>query len=266
MVLAYYRVSHPSHINDLLKISHRDSYSVRTLTYETDILPALSGLARAFQTSSDANPHGSNDYLAGIWRDDFAKGLLWIHGEFNGVWPHKNITKSYVAPTWSWASLHGRVRFPDWKARQADSRADEFTPLLIDTKILSAAGDEMGALITAELTFMAHLLQVVVEVRERRLDYDTFIGSNKYVVHTGIAIASCAFDANHKEALDNLYLMQVQVQRTVNPKERISTPTALLLQRCETTPHHYRRVGCARLTVNHEDCFAHSESESITLI
>lgn len=46
-------------------------YSKCTLTYETDALPAISGLARAFSKAL------YDTYLAGIWRNKLIPGLLW---------------------------------------------------------------------------------------------------------------------------------------------------------------------------------------------
>ena len=50
-------------------------YSMRGLTKSVDKLPALSGLARVF---GDAL---KNDYLAGLWRGDLARGYV---GDHNG--------------------------------------------------------------------------------------------------------------------------------------------------------------------------------------
>jgi hypothetical protein len=46
-------------------------YTRCRLSYEEDFLPALSGLARCFQTEL------GSQYLAGLWRNDVIRGLLW---------------------------------------------------------------------------------------------------------------------------------------------------------------------------------------------
>lgn len=68
------------------------SYSQLELTYKTDRLPALSGIA------SHVASETGDDYLAGLWRQDIAPGLLWY------VWPYQPASSTYVAPSWSWAS------------------------------------------------------------------------------------------------------------------------------------------------------------------
>jgi len=75
-------------------------YTARSLTYQSDRLPALSGLAKRF------GRYEMGRYYAGLWETKFAEQLLWgvvDHG------PWSNRDKDYVAPTWSWASVKERV-------------------------------------------------------------------------------------------------------------------------------------------------------------
>jgi hypothetical protein len=71
------------------------------LTVSTDRLPALSALAQRFYDEL-------NDiYVAGLWRGDIRRGLRW-----KSSWDQPAIGKlpqKYIAPTWSWASIEGKV-------------------------------------------------------------------------------------------------------------------------------------------------------------
>ena len=67
-------------------------YSRKELTFETDVLPALSGLASLVHTAT------GDQYLAGIWRCDLPAALQWVPEI-----PDWRST-TYLAPTWSWAS------------------------------------------------------------------------------------------------------------------------------------------------------------------
>lgn len=59
------------------------TYSNCDLTYQSDVLPAISGLAKAFNESL-------NDiYLAGIWKKDLVRGLFWTT-----VWKPQEIKSS----------------------------------------------------------------------------------------------------------------------------------------------------------------------------
>lgn len=82
-----------------------EEYTKRHLTVESDIFPALGGLAVKF---SDG-PLG--EYMSGIWQQDLARGLMWEHaeGSFDATLP---ATKR--APSWSWASILGYVTFNHW--------------------------------------------------------------------------------------------------------------------------------------------------------
>ncbi|OCL07138.1 HET-domain-containing protein, partial [Glonium stellatum] len=91
-------------------------YTSRAITYETDKLPALSALAaRVAQESKDT-------YLAGIWKGDLLRGLLWyreVRRRFRAQessLPFSNTgekpqRKVFIAPSWSWASFPGAVGY-----------------------------------------------------------------------------------------------------------------------------------------------------------
>jgi hypothetical protein len=73
-------------------------YSCKALSWESDKLPAFSGLARLFEEKLGDN------YVAGLWRNNIVEGLCWqTFGD-----PHSR-PKKYRAPSWSWASIDGRV-------------------------------------------------------------------------------------------------------------------------------------------------------------
>lgn len=76
-------------------------YSARELTYDEDKLPALSGLAReTAELRRDAN----EKYLAGIWRSTVLCDLCWGNDQET-----PRIPEEYLAPSWSWASLHTKL-------------------------------------------------------------------------------------------------------------------------------------------------------------
>lgn len=75
-------------------------YSERSLSFQEDKLPALSGLARYW-----ADRH-NQEYYAGIFSGSIAKGLLWE--------PRKELTRprnaKYIAPSWSWLAGNGPIK------------------------------------------------------------------------------------------------------------------------------------------------------------
>lgn len=100
-----------------------ETYSRRKLTFDSDKLPAMSGLANMISQKT------YDQYLAGVWRNHIFEDLLWR------VYPHEEVMRhlayeesladisygkklseisfplTYRAPSWSWASVDGSVKF-----------------------------------------------------------------------------------------------------------------------------------------------------------
>lgn len=81
-----------------------EDYSGRLLTEETDRLIALSGVARAYQEEHFLK--GGVKYGAGLWSSHLPEGLLW-----QVVSQTRSRHETYIAPSWSWASVKGSVRY-----------------------------------------------------------------------------------------------------------------------------------------------------------
>ncbi|EMD61141.1 hypothetical protein COCSADRAFT_192916 [Bipolaris sorokiniana ND90Pr] len=75
-------------------------YSTRQLTYASDRLPAISGLAKLVRGSMNIT------YLAGLWKERLQFGLCW--GVVNIV-PRSTVNAS---PSWSWTSYETPVCWP----------------------------------------------------------------------------------------------------------------------------------------------------------
>ncbi|OJD37909.1 heterokaryon incompatibility protein [Diplodia corticola] len=78
-----------------------NEYSHRKLTFDSDKLPAFSGLAQRL------HPALGGDYLAGLWSSDLNNGLLW----YNEMRTCRHV-RSYRAPSWSWAVTNEPVITP----------------------------------------------------------------------------------------------------------------------------------------------------------
>ncbi|PTB65563.1 HET-domain-containing protein [Trichoderma citrinoviride] len=97
----------------LIRIWHMlvEEYTKLDLTFESDIFPAISGIAKLFQHSSKC------EYVAGMWTDYLLYDLAW-HKETmsddstKGIEWHQR-PQVWRAPTWSWAAALGPVKFLD---------------------------------------------------------------------------------------------------------------------------------------------------------
>lgn len=108
-----------------------EDYSSRYLTKETDKLPALAGLALKF--CEDQNP---GKYLAGIWSSHLPSALLWKimphHSRPRDQYTdglaafHPRRPQQYRAPSWSWASIDGKVSYESQRIIDGGAESDFF--------------------------------------------------------------------------------------------------------------------------------------------
>ncbi|KAK3344697.1 heterokaryon incompatibility protein-domain-containing protein [Neurospora tetraspora] len=86
-------------------------YSQRLLSKDTDKLAALSGMAQFYQRNHF--PHAR--YVAGLWSSRLEEELFWEVDDRTSA----SRPAEYVAPSWSWAAVNGRVSFrpkdPVWR-------------------------------------------------------------------------------------------------------------------------------------------------------
>lgn len=129
------KVSHDASLQDgdssALHRRWRDvvaEYSSLALTFETDRLAALKGLAAQFQ----ANTSFASRYFAGLWEKTFLFDLTW-QPLFRD---HKNVRKQALDgvmwPSWSWISVTGGVSY---------SFEDPFKPM---AEVLAIDSNEAG--------------------------------------------------------------------------------------------------------------------------
>lgn len=88
----------------LMIIWHKlvEQYTKCSLTMDEDKLVAISGIAKLVQRKLE------DDYLAGLWRRSLLEDLLWeVRGD--GVGAQR--PDRYRAPSWSWASVDGRISY-----------------------------------------------------------------------------------------------------------------------------------------------------------
>lgn len=87
-----------------------EAYSGLALSYRTDKLAAISGVAK-----TTPQFRMGNTYAAGIWRECMPWGLCWYTDpqRQDGLSQRLPATPAeWVAPSWSWASIDARVTWP----------------------------------------------------------------------------------------------------------------------------------------------------------
>jgi hypothetical protein len=89
-----------------------EQYSRCKLTYETDRLPAISGIAKQIHTLTDSH------YIAGIWEEHLLDSLMWRRNQPNTL---RRKDHHYTAPSWSWAAGPGACEFPHGQSQTRHS-------------------------------------------------------------------------------------------------------------------------------------------------
>lgn len=82
-----------------------ETYSGTNLTNPLDKLVALSGIAKLMSTFVQGT------YIAGMWRENIERDLLWFKDVYSQEFAPKPSANLYRAPSWSWASRDGKIRF-----------------------------------------------------------------------------------------------------------------------------------------------------------
>lgn len=80
-------------------------YTARLLTFETDRIPAMRGLATAFEGAT------GDELITGLWRCDMPFGLLW-HRPKSPDSKYRHGFSDTRMPSWSWLSVTGKVNWP----------------------------------------------------------------------------------------------------------------------------------------------------------
>ncbi|KIW13925.1 hypothetical protein PV08_06706 [Exophiala spinifera] len=110
-------------------------YSVRSLAYDSDRLPALSGIAGQMHSREMGR------YLAGIWENSLPQALLWktMVGIVEKNWEKRRPTE-YRAPSWSWVSVEAECR--TWIPDSEDEAT--FHCRILDVQCTLASHDPHG--------------------------------------------------------------------------------------------------------------------------
>ncbi|KAF5010796.1 hypothetical protein FDECE_3058 [Fusarium decemcellulare] len=198
-------------------------YSSLGLTKESDRLPALSGLAKAWQA------RGAGQYLAGLWKDNILESICWTADPSI----ERRRASQYRAPSWSPFSLEfSHPSDPSETTRsgfyfgssQMFKLEIQYTKVL-DVRCIPAGKDETGSLTGGYLTLHGPVGRVFSAVIDNQhID----LGGYTVVVRLDIPL-----DTNKTYDLTWVLLGRKSDQTSV----------ALILRLSETVNNAYERVG-----------------------
>lgn len=174
-----------------------ERYSSRDLTYDSDILPALSGVAKEFQRHAVPDP---GRYLAGLWETDLISGLLWYNYFRVQEVPRRSQGDPLSSPpSWSWASISCHVRW-DFQPRQ--TRAE-----VLDVSCNLRTADDKGMVTGGRLTLCGKLMPFIIQYTVDESFYTIHLMDEHREQWPGLASAM-------EQAFKSLFYPDVQLSYT----------------------------------------------------
>lgn len=217
------------------------NYSQRDLTYSSDKLIALSGVAEAVMNILGVS---RDSYIAGLWRLDLSTDLLWrMMG--TGI-----RSETYRAPSWSWASVDGGVYFHFSDVRE---KARENKVITLEEAQVTTPHDPLGPVQNGHITIRGPLLIM------KLLNPDVSSSGNFYFDELNIGNTVYKSGSGFEEVLDHepLYLEWPQSGKDIYFACIMSTAEVeideeymsegLILERTGDQPGEYRRIGWLRI-------------------
>jgi hypothetical protein len=175
-----------------------EQYSTRNLSREQDKLKAITGVAYFIQKNTGFR------YAAGLWQDVLPFNLLWVLSGKRHARPSRPL------PTWSWASVNGRIShrlkpqgaFQSFNTMsdifstpvekpQFDSTWHDITPLISNT-VVNSTEEVNNLVLNATLTLSGHLHKL--SFAEVNVIYDTV---HEYNIETLVCLPVLSFK-NHQ--------------------------------------------------------------------
>jgi hypothetical protein len=133
----------------------REDLAERNITYPSDTLPAIAGLAQMLEEKHSHIPN--HKYLAGLWSTRISEDLSWNVIEFDAT------TQSIQSvPTWSWASTTAHNGY--MYGRPSKTFVD-----LVKYDCTGFARTQRGQ---ASLTVRGYIAQLSLRVHQRHVDND----------------------------------------------------------------------------------------------
>lgn len=209
------------------------SYSRLELTYTTDRLPALSGIAHLVATKAN------DTYVAGLWKDDIAAGLLWY------VWPcqPEPTAPTYIAPSWSWASTAGV-----WTLEPARRRF--LNVQVIDVHAQCSTSNPYGEVSSASLTICGPMKRVATrQLLKKGRRYFTLKGEIHITVRFALDSGQLkSVKAQHLWCLDCTAdkVEDIAIAHVTPRRDTFFRPHGIVLEWVKDE-HVYKRVGAYEL-------------------
>ncbi|KAH6683430.1 heterokaryon incompatibility protein-domain-containing protein [Halenospora varia] len=211
------------------------NYSRLNITFYSDRLPAISGIAKHMQAI------GAGEYVAGLWREHLLEQLSWT-----GIYDPQDLRPSWWnCPTWSWANFPAGQEIQFFRPYLREERSPDgplFEARVLKVCCLPAGEDPTGQVLpSAFLTLEAASTEVTIDEFNMKNDYFTIQRNGDYLNFMP------DFLSDFEETLSRENLTCVWISKPY------FNPHLLLLRRSvgvgglPATPGAFERVGITRL-------------------
>lgn len=210
-------------------------YSHRRLSYASDKLPALSGLAAEFQN------YTGDSYLAGLWKGDLAGGLLWAASTIDTL----RRTTEYRAPSWSWVSVEGAIYYEGILAWDADVSGlpQKFELEVLDAQTNLTGLNYFGAVHGGYIKVQGFLKPTPFSRIARSLDWS-------YPIHpfdSEISVGRARFDEGDPPTEELVWLLLVSKEEHFHHQWQFQTKPNGLVLLPTTHEMEFTRIGIFEL-------------------
>lgn len=154
-------------------------YCLKSISNPSDKLPAIAGVARRLHELNN------DKYIAGLWRGSILDDLLWAHkpaeiyADQGHSWSYREYRvknklepcargkpQTYIAPSWSWASTTGGVRWP-YAKRTDDSH--KYWSTIVEHIVKPRGEDSFGQVVAGLLIIKGPLWKIPDYLKSRLL-------------------------------------------------------------------------------------------------
>lgn len=194
-------------------------YTHRKLTFASDRLPALAGVAKHFHEKTGYL------YVAGLWKEDLMTGLLWYRPN------HKDAPTSSKLPTWSWARFNGGVSF--WSDERGLLKLINTDCELIDLSYQTNDGfHNYGEVSNAKIQIKGRVLRAILnKPKPGGLSNDM-----RLYTKDGAIIGRPVFDRENSYKFGFEFFCLLVHQSWISP-------AGLVLEQVEGQTAEYKRIG-----------------------
>jgi Heterokaryon incompatibility protein (HET) len=240
-------------------------YSSMKLTFQDDILPAISGVAHRIQDWTGSRYH------AGVWSHSVVEDLRWTSRSTQKPGP-----ENFLAPTWSWASTGGATKYDAYQGSRI--LADDLVPQVLDINCTLKSTDTCGGVVAGHIVVRGLLFEAEMNPYPHSLASDDHrhlgvVTRKDYSLSDGI-LFRFVLDrdlmppaTNGKPGSTFITCLLFDVQRiSQDAGSGYNAASALMLRQSPAEEGSYERIGYGRRGIGNNFIMEKAQMRTIRII